>query len=81
MTRLRLGPITEDKPVKLTVELPGALHRALGAYARAHASENGLVEPLAVFRRGKRTPSREWNGNRGDPRRPRVYPDQPSRRR
>ena len=50
MTRLRLGPITEDKPVKLTVELPGALHRALGAYARAHASENGLVEPLAIER-------------------------------
>ncbi len=50
MTRLRLGPIAEDKPVKLTIELPGALHRSLGDYARAHGAENGLAEPLPIER-------------------------------
>lgn len=33
MTKLKLGPIVEDKPVKVTVELPGPLHRDLVAYA------------------------------------------------
>lgn len=47
MIKLRLGPIVEEKPVKLTVELPGRLFRDLGDYARAHAAENGLGQPLA----------------------------------
>lgn len=46
MSKLRLGPIVEEKPVKLSVELPGALYRALGDYAKIHASEQGLAEPL-----------------------------------
>lgn len=50
MSRLRLGPIIEEKPVKLTVELPGALFRQLGDYARAHAAENGLSDPVPVER-------------------------------
>ena len=29
MTKLKLGPIAEDKPVKITLDLPGALHRDL----------------------------------------------------
>ena len=33
MTKLKLGPLIEDKPVKVTVELPGPLHRDLAAYA------------------------------------------------
>lgn len=33
MTKLKLGPIAEDKPVKVTLDLPGALHRDLVAYA------------------------------------------------
>jgi hypothetical protein len=33
MARLKLGAIEDDKPVKLTVELPAALHRDLVAYA------------------------------------------------
>lgn len=32
MTKLKLGPITEDRPVKVTLDLPGALHRDLVAY-------------------------------------------------
>ncbi|MBB3862459.1 hypothetical protein GGQ88_003760 [Novosphingobium hassiacum] len=46
MSRLRLGPIVEEKPVKLTVELPGGLFRQLADYARVHAAENGLAEPV-----------------------------------
>ncbi len=41
MTKLKLGPIAEDKPVKLTVELPAAVHRDLVAYADALAKETG----------------------------------------
>ena len=32
MTKLKLGTIEDDKPVKLTVELPPAVHRSLVAY-------------------------------------------------
>lgn len=46
MTKLRLGPIAEDRPVKLTIELPGALLRALHVYAKAHARETQMPEPL-----------------------------------
>jgi hypothetical protein len=46
MSGLRLGPIVDDKPVKLTIELPGALHRDLLAYAAVHARATGLAEPL-----------------------------------
>jgi hypothetical protein len=33
MTKLKLGSIEDDKPVKLTIELPAAVHRNLVAYA------------------------------------------------
>lgn len=46
MTKLRLGPIIEDKPVKVTIELNGRLFRQLCDYAKAHAKETGLAEPL-----------------------------------
>lgn len=45
MTRLKLGPITEDKPVKVTLELPGALHRDLVAYGEALGRET--AQPAA----------------------------------
>lgn len=40
MTKLKLGPIADDKPVKVTVELPAVLHRDLTAYAEALGREN-----------------------------------------
>lgn len=46
MTKLRLGRIEDDKPVKITVEVPGVVHRDLVRYAEAHARENGLTQPL-----------------------------------
>lgn len=33
MTKLKLGPLPDDKPVKITTELPGSVHRDLLAYA------------------------------------------------
>jgi hypothetical protein len=41
MTKLKLGPLEDDRPVKLTVELPAAVHRDLVAYAAALAAETG----------------------------------------
>lgn len=45
MTKLKLGPIADDKPVKVTVELPASLHRDLVAYADILAREAG--QPVA----------------------------------
>ncbi|MFT8365047.1 MAG: DUF2274 domain-containing protein [Gluconobacter cerinus] len=44
MTKLRLGPIADDKPVRLTVELPAAVHRDLVEYGRQLAHESGQAE-------------------------------------
>lgn len=46
MGKLRLGPVIEDRPVKVTVELSGAVMRDLTDYARVHARLNGLAESL-----------------------------------
>lgn len=45
MTKLKLGTLADDRPVKLTVELPAAVHRDLVAYAEALARETGQVAP------------------------------------
>ena len=50
MSKLKLGPIDDDKPVKITVELPASVHRDLLAYAKAHAAATGLSQPLPVER-------------------------------
>lgn len=41
MPNLRLGALVEDKPVRISVELPAAVHRDLVAYAAAHGRETG----------------------------------------
>lgn len=41
MAKLKLGAITDDKPVKLTFELPANVHRDLLEYAQALAREAG----------------------------------------
>lgn len=41
MAKLKLGPVVEDKPVRLTIELPAGVHRDLVAYAEIHAAESG----------------------------------------
>jgi len=47
MTKLKLGPIPDKKPVKLTVELPAELHRDLIAYGEILGQEagQGPIEP------------------------------------
>ncbi len=51
MSKLKLGPIEDDKPVKLTVEVSGSLHRDLLAYGEALARETGQppVEPARLI--------------------------------
>lgn len=41
MGNLKLGALVDDKPVKLTVELPAAVHRDLLAYADVLGRETG----------------------------------------
>ena len=51
MTKLKLGPLIEDKPVKVTVTLRGALHRDLIAYAELLARESGqtAADPVRLI--------------------------------
>ncbi len=51
MTKLKLGAIADDKPVKLTVELPATVHRDLLAYAEVLARETGqgTAEPTKLI--------------------------------
>lgn len=41
MTKLKLGPLADERPVKITVELPAAVHRDLVAYAEVLGRETG----------------------------------------
>ena len=51
MTKLKLGPIADDKPVKVAVELPAPLHRDLVAYAEALGREQGqpITDPVKLI--------------------------------
>ena len=50
MSKLKLGALEDETPVKLTLDLPAAIHRDLVAYTQAHAAENGgkAAEPARV---------------------------------
>jgi len=48
MAKLKLGPIANDKPVKVALSLPGALHRDLVAYAEVLSRETGQPTPDPV---------------------------------
>lgn len=41
MTKLKLGPLADDKPVKVNVELPAGVHRDLVAYAEILSRTTG----------------------------------------
>lgn len=41
MAKLKLGPLADDKPIKVTVELPAIVHRNLVIYAEVLARESG----------------------------------------
>ena len=51
MTKLKLGPIIDDKPVKVTIELPAPLYRDLVAYAVALGREQGqtIGDPMKLI--------------------------------
>jgi hypothetical protein len=51
MSKLKLGPLADDKPVKVSLELPAALHRDLVAYAEALARETGqpAADPVRLI--------------------------------
>lgn len=49
MSKLKLGPLVDDKPVRLTVELPASTHRDLACYADVLAAETGqAVDPAKL---------------------------------
>jgi hypothetical protein len=50
LAKLKLGAITDERPVRLTVELSAAVHRDLIAYGHALARETGrdAIEPAKL---------------------------------
>lgn len=49
MSRLKIGAVADDTPIKLSVVLPAAVHRDLVSYAQALSKDNGqVVEPAQL---------------------------------
>lgn len=46
MTKLKLGPLEDDRPVKITLELPAAVFQSLSAYARILTKTAGAGAPM-----------------------------------
>ncbi|MER9107143.1 DUF2274 domain-containing protein [Mesorhizobium sp. M0025] len=74
MIKLKLSAIPDDRPVKITIELPAAVHRDLVAYAEVLSREAGrtvtdpakLIAPmLARFMATDRAFSRTRNDPKG----------------
>ena len=53
MAKLKLGIIPEDKPIKLTIELPATTHRDLLAYAEVLVQQTGqaITNPARLIAR------------------------------
>ena len=51
MSKLKLSSIEDDKPVKLTIELPATVHRDLALYAEVlgHGAGKAAVEPAKLI--------------------------------
>ena len=51
MAKLKLGPIADDKPVKISLELPASVHRDLVAYAAILGRETGnpAADPVRLI--------------------------------
>lgn len=51
MIKLKLGPIADDKPVKMSLELPASLHSDLIAYADVLVRETGqpAADPVKLI--------------------------------
>jgi len=49
MSKLKIGPLPDDKPMKVTAELPAQVHRDLVAYAEALEREAGRkIDPAKL---------------------------------
>lgn len=77
MSKLKLGAIPDDKPVRVAVDLPAEVHRDLIAYAEALSAESGqavepakLIAPMLArfmaadrgFRRARRSGAQQSSG-------------------
>ncbi len=51
MTKLKLSAVPDDRPVKIAIDLPAAIHRDLALYAAALAKETGqaVLEPAKLI--------------------------------
>ncbi|MEI3853650.1 MULTISPECIES: DUF2274 domain-containing protein [unclassified Ensifer] len=51
MVKLKLGPIADDKPVKVTLEMPASLHRDLTTYAEVLGRQTGqpVTDPVRLI--------------------------------
>lgn len=51
MTKLKLSAIVDDKPIKVTVELPAPVHRDLVVYAEvlARETEQPVADPAKLI--------------------------------
>jgi len=51
IAKLKLGAIPDDKPAKITLELPAPIHRDLVAYAEilARATGQPLADPMKLI--------------------------------
>jgi hypothetical protein len=51
MSKLKLSAIEDDKPLRLTIELPATVHRDLAVYAEALAQGTGkaTIEPAKLI--------------------------------
>ena len=82
MTKLKLTAIGDDKPIKLSVTLPAALHRNLVAYAELLAKETGKpIDPaklIAPMLEKFIASDRGFRKARGADRNPNPKPSQPS---
>ena len=78
MSKLKLGALADDKPVKVAIELPAAVHRDLVAYAEALGRATGqpvsepakLIAPMIerfmatdrAFAKARRNPTQSGGG-------------------
>ena len=51
MIKLKIAALPDDKPVKVTIELPATVHRDLVAYAEALARQSGqsIGDPVKLI--------------------------------
>ena len=50
MSKLKIAAVPDDKPVKITAELPASVHRDLLAYADLLSAQSGqMVDPAKLI--------------------------------